>query len=638
MASQQVICIVYYNGSIVDGVEGKTFVSDYKKAFKVHSSSNLARLKNVIKKKLQFDDNVTITDIVYRHLVFFGENTTRFELMKVCDDEDVELMFDVYAQWSQLGTIELYITFESGPTSQHNTINPSQPSTSNIEDDETYFDESSGDSDDDDIDEDMEAEDQLIPPVFDPPFHMKNINLSTANQPTEFDHMFIDEVPNLDGTLEVGMKFQSKDECVHAIKRYHLKQSLNFVVQKSDLERLFWVYVPCISAFKFCKPIVQVDGTWLYDKYKGTLLVAVAHDGNDNIIPIAYALVEYRHESIKSAYNKTIEQIYGNWEESYNQLPRWLLVMQTFAPGTIIKMETILAYNEHGLINGMTIFHRLFWAYVPCISAFKFCKPIVQVDGTWLYSKYKGTLLVAVAQDGNDNIIPIAYALVESETKEAWSFFLRNLRSHVTPQGYCYGYSINESTYRYYRREIGIANPEALKWLDNIPRQDWIQAFDGGSRWGQMTTNLVESMNAHVLASNMIIEALYPKCTRWKQYLKSTVKRFNRYQTKDIGHNMKVLRASSVNLHFLDPEIDMTFYLHRRIKRAISANELSGESDFVFNHTLFESDYECEFTNQNMDNITLRQFVAPYATYNAFCIEYPEVTVPFELKYGLIHV
>ncbi|XP_073223511.1 uncharacterized protein [Cicer arietinum] len=445
--------------------------------------------------------------------------------MKVCDDEDVELMFDVYAQWSQLGTIELYITFESGPTSQHNTINPSQPSTSNMpnpnyfpsqhyepyssqqispyqpdeelgdysENDETYFDESSGDSDDDDIDEDMEAEDQLIPPVFDPPFHMKNINLSTANQPTEFDHMFIDEVPNLDGTLEVGMKFQNKDECVYAIKRYHLKQSLNFVVQKSDLE--------------------SYRKAWL-------------------------------------GKNKAIEQIYGNWEKSYNLLPRWLLVMQTFAPRTIIKMETIPAYNEHGLINGMTIFHRLFWAYVPCISAFKFCKPIVQVDGTWLYGKYKGTLLVAVAQDGNDNIIPIAYALVEGETKEAWSFFLRNLRSHVTPQAniclisdrhesiksaynnlnngwqhppskhvFCVrhiaqnfarefkdnalknkvismGYSINESTYRYYRREIGIVNPEALKWLDNIPRQDWIQAFDGGSRWGQMTTNIVESMNA----------------------------------------------------------------------------------------------------------------------------------------------
>jgi hypothetical protein len=58
----------------------------------------------------------------------------------------------------------------------------------------------------------------------------------------------------------------------------------------------------------------------------------------------------------------------------------------------------------------------------------------VQVDGTWLYDKYKGTLLMAVAQDGNGNIFPIVFALVESETKEAWSFSLKNLRIHVTPK------------------------------------------------------------------------------------------------------------------------------------------------------------------------------------------------------------
>ncbi|XP_073219607.1 uncharacterized protein [Cicer arietinum] len=120
--------------------------------------------------------------------------------------------------------------------------------------------------------------------------------------------------------------------------------------------------------------------------------------------------------------NKAVEQIYGNWEESYNQFTQWLLVMQMFVPGIKIEMETILAYHENSLISGIRIFHRLFWAFVSCISAFKFCKPIVQVDGTWLYDKYKETLLVAVARDESDNVIPTAYALVE-------------------------GYSINEPTY-----------------------------------------------------------------------------------------------------------------------------------------------------------------------------------------------
>lgn len=87
-------------------------------------------------------------------------------------------------------------------------------------------------------------------------------------------------------------------------------------------------------------------------------------------------------------------------------------------------------------------------------------------------------------------------------------------------------------------------------------------------------------------------------------------------------------RASSVNLHSLEPEIDRTFHLRRRLNRAASVNEL-------------ESDTEIDNLLQNMadaNNRTLRQLVAPNVNYNALCITYPEVTVPFELKSGLIHL
>jgi len=36
-----------------------------------------------------------------------------------------------------------------------------------------------------------------------------------------------------------------------------------------------------------------------------------------------------------------------------------------------------------------------------------------------LYGKYKGTFIVAVAQDDNNKILPIAFALVDGETTEA---------------------------------------------------------------------------------------------------------------------------------------------------------------------------------------------------------------------------
>ncbi|XP_015962038.1 uncharacterized protein LOC107486011 [Arachis duranensis] len=45
-----------------------------------------------------------------------------------------------------------------------------------------------------------------------------------------------------------------------------------------------------------------------------------------------------------------------------------------------------------------------------------------------------GTLLVAIAQDSNSNIILVAFALVEDENTNSWSFFLSHLRQHVTPQ------------------------------------------------------------------------------------------------------------------------------------------------------------------------------------------------------------
>ncbi|XP_073225630.1 uncharacterized protein [Cicer arietinum] len=195
-------------------------------------------------------------------------------------------------------------------------------------------------------------------------------------------------------------------------------------------------------------------------------------------------------------------------EESYNQLPQWLLVMKTFAPGTKIEMETISAYHENSLINGIRIFHRLFWAFVLCISAFKFCKPIIQVDGTWLYDKYKGTLLVAIAHDENDNanicLISDRHESIKSaynNPNNGWQdppsknmFCVRHISQNFTREFkdnalkknfISIGYSINDPTYRYYRREIGMLNPEALKWLDNILRQDWSQAFVGGSRWGR---------------------------------------------------------------------------------------------------------------------------------------------------------
>nr|XP_016485384.1 PREDICTED: uncharacterized protein LOC107805815 [Nicotiana tabacum] len=49
------------------------------------------------------------------------------------------------------------------------------------------------------------------------------------------------------------------------------------------------------------------------------------------------------------------------------------------------------------------------------------CRKIVGVDGCWLKGAMYGTqLLTAVGLDANNNIFPIAYAVVEKETRDTW--------------------------------------------------------------------------------------------------------------------------------------------------------------------------------------------------------------------------
>jgi len=38
--------------------------------------------------------------------------------------------------------------------------------------------------------------------------------------------------------------------------------------------------------------------------------------------------------------------------------------------------------------------------------------------------------------------------------------------------------------------------PQAVSWIDQIPLEKWAQAFDGGKRFGHMTTNLAECTNS----------------------------------------------------------------------------------------------------------------------------------------------
>ncbi|XP_006598508.1 uncharacterized protein [Glycine max] len=111
---------------------------------------------------------------------------------------------------------------------------------------------------------------------------------------------------------------------------------------------------------------------------------------------------------------------FGSWEQSYNYLPLWLTAAQHFVPGTIVTYKTPSSMDDCEDESPRMILNRVLWAFKPCIKGFQYCKPIVQVYETFLTGKYRGTLFTAIGQDRSKNNYPLAFAIVESETKEAW--------------------------------------------------------------------------------------------------------------------------------------------------------------------------------------------------------------------------
>ena len=80
----------------------------------------------------------------------------------------------------------------------------------------------------------------------------------------------------------------------------------------------------------------------------------------------------------------------------------------------------------------------MFWAFKPSIEGFANFRLVLSIDGTHLYGKYKGTLLIAMGCDENNQLFPLAFAIIEGKNIDSWGCFLACIRNRVTQRtGIC---------------------------------------------------------------------------------------------------------------------------------------------------------------------------------------------------------
>ena len=116
----------------------------------------------------------------------------------------------------------------------------------------------------------------------------------------------------------------------------------------------------------------------------------------------------------------------GDAIEKYAKVWDYAASINKWNPGSSSYVKVDLGDPEKPL------FERLYVCFEACKKGFREgCKPIIGLDGCHLKGAYTGQVLVVVAKDGNNNIFPVAYAVVEAERKDTWGWFLDVLMRDV---------------------------------------------------------------------------------------------------------------------------------------------------------------------------------------------------------------
>ncbi|XP_078165212.1 uncharacterized protein LOC144559917 [Carex rostrata] len=363
--------------------------------------------------------------------------------------------------------------------------------------------------------------------------------------------------------LAAGQVYTSVDELVKKIYETHVHGNWECIIHKRDRTRLV---VLCSThphcEFRLFATPAGSGEAWMIKKCEPPHTCKSASTRTDHSNLTASLIADAIEEDIKLDPSMSIKAVAMTVRHKYKYV--------------IPKYNRLWRGRELAICRIFGSWKDSYGYLAPLLQAMAvpYIRPVISIDACFMSGRYEGRLLIACAYDAENQLLPLAFAIVRKEDGENWGFFMQFLRRRVIGEGkfFCvisdqhkgikyvfdredYGWSTRTGqcvhrlcmqhvaenlskatggdtwvtdTFRWncrkkkprrvvemtssFARYMPKANLYLMKVGKNNPRdvnedpayEKIYQSRDGGWRWGIMTTNGSESLNAVFKQSRML--------------------------------------------------------------------------------------------------------------------------------------
>ncbi|KAK8478543.1 hypothetical protein V6N12_055078 [Hibiscus sabdariffa] len=249
---------------------------------------------------------------------------------------------------------------------------------------------------------------------------------------------------------KLGMVFHGPEEFKEALAKYAIAKWFDIICKRNELERTRAWCKQEGCPFRIYDALDKADGLYKIKTFKETHECSITFKNTRasykyvgkhflsklRVLPKLKLTemqklgkeelkVDLSRGTCSRARRWALEEINGRVLYEFTRLFDYAYALRQANPTANIELMV-----ERPTPFEIPKFRRFYVGFTALRDGFKkCCRTFLCLDGCFL--KGKGEILTAIGRDGNDQIYPIAWAVVEVENRETWSWFLRNIISDL---------------------------------------------------------------------------------------------------------------------------------------------------------------------------------------------------------------